>query len=53
MKARRGSIIVENKKSRKAIEKRREKMRVAYLAVGCEVVAFIIIFRMRRRKSIQ
>jgi hypothetical protein len=54
MKARGGSKIVEKNKSRRGVEKSRKRRHVEYSAVGCEVVvAFIIIFRMCRRKNIQ
>jgi hypothetical protein len=54
MKAGRGSGIVENKKSRGVIEKNRERRRVEYSTIGCEVgIVFIIIFKMCKRKSVQ
>jgi hypothetical protein len=54
MKARGGSKIVEKNKSRRGVEKSRKRRRVEYLVVCCKVVAaFIIIFKMCRRKNIQ
>jgi uncharacterized membrane protein len=51
MKAR-GSKIVENNKSRKRVEKSRERS-VEYLAISCKVaIAFIIIFGMCRRECV-
>jgi len=54
MKARKGSIIVEKNRSRITIEKNKEIRHVEYSTIGCEVVlAFIIIFRMCKLKSVQ
>ncbi len=52
MKAGRGSGIVEKNRSKKGVEKSREKS-VEYSTVGYKVTAtFIIIFRMCRREGI-
>jgi hypothetical protein len=52
MKARGGSRIVEKNKSKRGIEKSKEK-NVEYSAIGCKVtVALIIIFKMCRREGI-
>jgi hypothetical protein len=50
MKVGGGSEIVEKNK---VVEKGRERSRVEYLTIGCEVVAFIIIFEMCKRENIQ
>jgi hypothetical protein len=52
MKAGRGSGIVEKNRSKKGVEKSREKS-VEYSTVGYKVTAtFIIIFRRCRREGI-
>jgi hypothetical protein len=49
-----GSGIFEKKRSKKAIEKSKERRRVKYSVVGYEVaIAFIIIFGMCIKKSVQ
>jgi hypothetical protein len=54
MKARKGSIIVENNRSRISIEKNKKRRHVEYSTIGYEVVsAFIIIFEMWKMKSVQ
>jgi hypothetical protein len=50
MKTRRGNGIAE-KKSRKGVEKNKEKKRVEYLAIGCKVTTAFIIFKMCRREG--
>jgi hypothetical protein len=53
MKSRGGSRIVENNKSRRGIEKSRERRSVEYLAINCKVIAtFIIISEMCKRESV-
>jgi hypothetical protein len=51
MKAREGSKIIEKKKSRKGVEKSRERS-IEYSTIRCKVAAAFIIFRMCRRESI-
>jgi hypothetical protein len=53
MKVGKGSNIIEKNKSRRGVEKSKEKMTVEYSAIGCKVTAtFIIIFGMCKRKGI-
>jgi hypothetical protein len=53
MKAGGGSGILEKNRSRRGVEKRKEKGPVEYSVVSCKlVVAFIVIFGMWRRKSV-
>jgi hypothetical protein len=53
MKVGKGNKIVEKNRSRRGIEKSRERTNVEYSTVGCKViVTFIIMFRMCRRKGI-
>jgi hypothetical protein len=52
MKAKGGSEIVEKNRSRRGVEKSKEKS-VEYLVIGYKViVAFNIIFRMCRREGV-
>jgi hypothetical protein len=52
MKARGGRGIVEKNRSRRGLEKSRERS-VEYLVIGCKVAAtFIIIFGMCRREGV-
>jgi hypothetical protein len=52
MKARGGSEIVEDNRSRRGVEKNRERI-VEYSVVGCKVVAtFIIIFGLCKREGV-
>jgi hypothetical protein len=54
MKVGEGRGIVEKNRSRRGLEKSRERTSVEYFVVGCEVAAtFIIIFGMCRRKGIK
>ncbi len=53
MQVRGGSEIIEKNRSRRGVEKKKEKRNVEYSAIGYKViVAFIIIFRMCRREGI-
>jgi hypothetical protein len=53
MKAGVGSGIVKKNKSRRVVEKRKEKKCFKYSTIGCKVVAtFIIIFGECRRENI-
>jgi hypothetical protein len=53
MKAKGGRRIIEKNRSRRGVEKSKERMSVEYLTIGCKVVAaFIIIFGMCRREGI-
>ncbi len=53
MKVGGGSGIVEKNKSRRRVEKSREKRCVEYSTVGCKVAfTFIIIFRMCKREGV-
>jgi hypothetical protein len=53
MKARIGSGIVEENRSRKGVAKSSEKRHVEYSTIGCDVViVFIIIFKMCRREGV-
>jgi hypothetical protein len=52
MKARGGSKIVKKNKSRRGVEKSKERS-VEYLAVGCKfATTFNIIFKMCKREGI-
>jgi uncharacterized membrane protein len=54
MKAKGGCEIIEKNRSRKIVEKSKERRCVEYLAIGCEVaIAFIIIFKICKRKNVQ
>ncbi len=54
MKAGGGNKIVKKDRSKRSIEKSRERRCVEYLIIGYEVATtFIIIFEMCRRKSVQ
>jgi hypothetical protein len=54
MKIRRGSIFIENNRSKRGVERSRICWSVEYAIVGCEVVAtFTIIFKVQRRQNIQ
>jgi hypothetical protein len=47
------SKIIEKNKSRRGVEKSRERRCVEYSTIGCKVVAtVIIIFKMCRREGI-
>jgi len=53
MKAKRGSSIVENNKSRRGVEKSKKRRNVEFSIVSYKVAtAFIIIFGMFRREGI-
>jgi len=53
MKVGGGSGIVKKNRSKRRIEKSRERRNVEYSTIGCKVaIAFIIIFKMCRREGI-
>jgi hypothetical protein len=54
MKVGGGSKIVEKNRSKRGVEKSKERRCVEYSIIGCKVVAtFMIIFGMCRRKNVQ
>jgi len=53
MKAGGGIIIVNKNKSKRGVEKNKERRSAEYSGIGCKVfAAFIIIFKMCKREGI-